>query len=88
MKVNHDLQVLLGYHKGKLAGNLHYTNPREDIAVLREGRIEVLSDSKPIKRTYIAINSSSLTGVNCHVLLDGHYIPKVCNEDIFIIMPI
>ncbi|KAI8442370.1 hypothetical protein MSG28_005892 [Choristoneura fumiferana] len=51
-------KVLLGYHKGELAGNLHYTNPREDVAGLREGRIEILTDNKPIKRTYIGINDT------------------------------
>ncbi|KAI8442374.1 hypothetical protein MSG28_005896 [Choristoneura fumiferana] len=73
-------KVLLGYHKGELAGNLHCSNPREDVEGLREGRIEILSDNKPIKRTYIAVNGLSITGINSHVLLDGHYKQKDLNK--------
>ncbi|XP_063548100.1 fatty acid synthase-like [Cydia strobilella] len=69
-------KVLLGYHTGRLAGNLHCERPRDDVEALREGRLKILTDHKPTARTYVAINGLSLTGVNSHILLHGHYKPK------------
>ncbi|XP_063367625.1 fatty acid synthase-like [Cydia amplana] len=69
-------KVLLGYHTGQLAGNLHCDQPRDDVAALREGRIQILRDHKPTARSYIAVNGLSVTGINSHVLLHGHYKPK------------
>ncbi|XP_063539371.1 fatty acid synthase-like [Cydia strobilella] len=69
-------KVLLGYHTGQLAGNLHCEQPRDDVAALREGRIQILRDHKPTARSYIAVNGLSVTGINSHVLLNGHYKPK------------
>ncbi|XP_063387646.1 fatty acid synthase-like [Cydia fagiglandana] len=69
-------KVLLGYHTGQLAGNLHCEQPRDDVAALREGRLQILRDHKPTARSYIAVNGLSVTGINSHVLLHGHYKPK------------
>ncbi|XP_059052885.1 fatty acid synthase-like [Achroia grisella] len=70
------MKVLLGYHTGKLAANLHYETPRDDIDAVREGRIRILSEHQPFDRTYVAINGISVTGVNAHVILHGRYKPK------------
>ncbi|XP_052738836.1 fatty acid synthase [Bicyclus anynana] len=69
-------KVLLGYHSGKLAGNLNCDSPRNDVAALRDGRMRILTDHHSFDRSYTAINSISLTGVNAHVLLYGHYKAK------------
>ncbi|KAJ0172967.1 hypothetical protein K1T71_011143 [Dendrolimus kikuchii] len=69
-------KVLLGYHRGELAGNLHLTTPRQDISALQEGKIRILDDHQRFQRTYAAVNAMSVTGVNAHVLLSGHYKPK------------
>ncbi|CAH2093765.1 unnamed protein product [Euphydryas editha] len=69
-------KVLLGYHTGKLAANLHCDVPRQDIAALRDGRMRVLTDHQEFGRKYIAVNGISVTGINTHVLLHGHYKPK------------
>ncbi|XP_041972222.1 fatty acid synthase-like [Aricia agestis] len=66
-------KVLLGYHFGKLAGNLHYNSPRQDVQAIREKRIEVLSDHKELSTAhYTAINGLSITGIGSHVLLKGY----------------
>lgn len=78
------LQVLLGYHRGELAGNLNCENPRNDVAAIKEGRIQVLNEHQPFRRTYAAVNGLSVTGVNAHVLLHGHYKPKVIQIIYFI----
>ncbi|KAJ8711410.1 hypothetical protein PYW07_008652 [Mythimna separata] len=73
-------KVLLGYHFGQLAANLHCENPRQDVVALREGRMRVISEHQPFNRSYVAVNGMSVTGVNSHVLLHGHYKPKDPNR--------
>ncbi|XP_047989655.1 fatty acid synthase-like [Leguminivora glycinivorella] len=68
-------KVLLGYHTGQLAGTLHCSQPREDVAALREDRIRILCDHRPTP-PYVAVNGLSVTGINSHVLMHGHYKPK------------
>ncbi|KAJ8713070.1 hypothetical protein PYW08_008374 [Mythimna loreyi] len=73
-------KVLLGYHKGQLAANLHCNNPRQDVVALREGRMRVVTEHQPFNRSYVAVNGMSVTGVNSHILLNGHYKPKDPNR--------
>ncbi|KOB69631.1 Uncharacterized protein OBRU01_16488, partial [Operophtera brumata] len=73
-------KVLLGYHRGELAGNLNCQTLRNDVAAIKEGRIQVLNEHQQFRRTYAAVNSLSVTGVNAHVLLHGHYKPKDLNR--------
>ncbi|KOB69710.1 Uncharacterized protein OBRU01_16429 [Operophtera brumata] len=73
-------KVLLGYHRGELAGNLNCETLRNDVAAIKEGRIQVLNEHQQFRRTYAAINSLSVTGINAHVLLHGHYKPKDLNR--------
>ncbi|XP_052738819.1 fatty acid synthase-like [Bicyclus anynana] len=69
-------KVLLGYHKGLLAGNLNCDSPRNDIAALRDGRMRILTDHQSFDRSYTAVNGLSISGINAHVLLNGHYKAK------------
>ncbi|XP_046964229.1 fatty acid synthase-like [Vanessa cardui] len=69
-------KVLLGYHTGKLAANLHCDSPRQDVTALRDGKIKIITDHQNFDRQYAAVNGMSVTGVNTHVLLHGHYKPK------------
>ncbi|XP_075983866.1 fatty acid synthase-like [Anticarsia gemmatalis] len=69
-------KVLLGYHTGQLAANLHCEQPRQDVKALRDGRMKIITEHQPFGRTYAAVNGMSVTGVNSHVLLHGHYKPK------------
>ncbi|XP_052738834.1 fatty acid synthase-like [Bicyclus anynana] len=66
-------KVLIGYHSGKLAGNLNCDSPRNDVAALRDGRMRILTDHHGFDRSYTAVHGISLTGVNAHVLLYGHH---------------
>ncbi|XP_041972480.1 fatty acid synthase-like isoform X2 [Aricia agestis] len=66
-------KVLLGYHHGKIAANLNYLTPRDDIPAIRDGRIQILSNhEKLIPTYYTAINSFSMTGEFGHILLQGY----------------
>ncbi|XP_052739228.1 fatty acid synthase [Bicyclus anynana] len=69
-------KVLLGYHYGKLAGNLNCNSPRNDVAALQDGRMRILTDHESFGRSYAAVNGLSISGINAHVLLNGHYKPK------------
>ncbi|XP_072934757.1 fatty acid synthase-like [Epargyreus clarus] len=69
-------KVLLGYHTGKLAANLHLDNERKDIACLREERIQLLKEHQPFHEGYAAVNGISITGTNAHVLLKSSFKKK------------
>ncbi|XP_075983865.1 fatty acid synthase-like [Anticarsia gemmatalis] len=73
-------KVLLGYHNGELAANLHCEQPLQEIEALRDGRMRVVTEHHRFGRSYAAVNGMSVTGVNSHVLLHGHYIPKDINR--------
>lgn len=38
----------------------------------------IVTEHQRFGRRYTAVNGMSVTGVNSHVLLHGHYKPKVC----------
>ncbi|KAG7303508.1 hypothetical protein JYU34_012033 [Plutella xylostella] len=69
-------KVLLGYQRGKLAGNLNCVNPRDDIEALRCGKMRIVTDTTHFNRSYVAVNNMSLFGMNVHALLNGHFKPK------------
>nr|XP_032526695.1 fatty acid synthase-like [Danaus plexippus plexippus] len=69
-------KVLLAYQNGKIAANLDCDSPRNDIEALRDGRIRIVTEHQSFGRNYTAINGLSITGVNSHILLSGHYKPK------------
>lgn len=69
-------KVLLGYHKGELAANLNCEEPQKGILALRDGRMRIVTEHQPFRRTYTAINGISTSGGNSHILLCGHYKPK------------
>ncbi|XP_041972224.1 fatty acid synthase-like [Aricia agestis] len=73
-------KVVLGYYYGKLAGNLNCETPRKDVSAIRDGRIQIVTEHTKIDRTYAAVNCLSITGINGHVLLHGHYKPKDLNR--------
>lgn len=67
----------MGYHNRKIAANINCESPRYDVAALREGRMEIVTEHKNFGNSYTAVNNFSLTGVNAHVLLNGCFKPKV-----------
>ncbi|XP_047538456.1 fatty acid synthase-like [Vanessa atalanta] len=73
-------KVLLAYNTGKVASNLHCDTPRQDINAIKEGRIQIVTEHRPMNPSYAAINSFSYTGVNAHVLLKGHNVQKDLNR--------
>ncbi|CAH0723013.1 unnamed protein product, partial [Brenthis ino] len=69
-------KVLLAYHTGKIAANLHCDSPRQDVAALRDGRMCIVTDHMDFNHSYTAVNGLSVTGINSHILLKGHYKQK------------
>ncbi|KAI5631688.1 acyl transferase domain-containing protein [Phthorimaea operculella] len=72
-------KICLAYHKGEMPGNLHYNKPL-DISPVQEGKVKILSENTPFERGLTAINTFTYTGLNCHALLKGHFIPKNLNR--------
>ncbi|KAJ8720397.1 hypothetical protein PYW07_012440 [Mythimna separata] len=70
------IKVCLAYHKGQLPANLHYKEPQNHIPAIKDGKIQVVTETTPFKRGYTAINSFSYSGINQHTLMKGHYKKK------------
>ncbi|XP_037873187.1 fatty acid synthase [Bombyx mori] len=68
-------KLCLAYHQGKLAPNLHYNEP-QDLAAIRDERVQVVTEPTPFSRGYTALNNFSYNGVDCHLLLKGHFKEK------------
>ncbi|KAI5631854.1 acyl transferase domain-containing protein [Phthorimaea operculella] len=68
-------KLCLAYNKGQLPGNLHYDDPLDTLAV-KSKKVEILTNNKCFNRGLAAINSFSHTGVDSHLVLKGHRIPK------------
>ncbi|GBP51796.1 Fatty acid synthase [Eumeta japonica] len=69
-------KVLLAYHSGQIAANLYYETPHDQVQAIREGKLQVVVENQTFSRTYAAVNSHSLGGLNCHTLLHGFYKSK------------
>ncbi|XP_037873188.1 fatty acid synthase [Bombyx mori] len=69
-------KLCLAYHQGKLAPNLHYNEP-QDLPAIRDGRVQVVTEPTPFSRGYTALNNFSYNGVDCHLLLKGHFKEKI-----------
>lgn len=70
-------KVLLAFERGKIAPNLHFTQPRPTIKALMEGRIKVCSETSDLKGNLVAINSFGFGGANAHALLSQHKKKKI-----------
>ncbi|KAJ2940724.1 hypothetical protein O0L34_g14835 [Tuta absoluta] len=75
------IKLCLAYHKGQLPGNLHCDDPIDTPAV-KSRKVEIVTNNKCFNRGLTAINSFSHTGVDSHLVLKGHNIPKNMNLDI------
>ncbi|KAJ2951438.1 hypothetical protein O0L34_g13591 [Tuta absoluta] len=65
------IKLCLAYHKGELAGNLHFDDPL-DTPAIKEGKVKVLTNNKCFNRGFTAVNSFSFTGTDSHLILKGH----------------
>ncbi|GBP64860.1 Fatty acid synthase [Eumeta japonica] len=66
-------KVLLAYNSGQIPANLYYETPHDQVQAICDGQIQVVVENQTFSRTYVAINSHSLSGINCHILLHGLY---------------
>ncbi|GBP51813.1 Fatty acid synthase [Eumeta japonica] len=69
-------KVLLAYHSGQIPANLYYETPHDQVQAICDGQIQVVVENQTFSRTYVAINSHSLSGINCHILLHGFHKKK------------
>ncbi|XP_026313533.1 fatty acid synthase-like [Hyposmocoma kahamanoa] len=72
-------KLCIAYGTGYLPPNLHYKIPREGVAALAEGRLEVVTEKTPWNSGMSGINSFGFGGANAHVLLKNVSKPKVNN---------
>ncbi|KOB70787.1 Fatty acid synthase, partial [Operophtera brumata] len=75
-------QICLAYQRGEIPANLHFNEPQNHITAVKEGKVKVVTENTPFNRSFTAVNNFSITGANFHVLLKGHYKPKVCKRSL------
>jgi fatty acid synthase, animal type len=63
------IKAVLAFQTGQIAPNLHFTQCRQDVPSLVEGRLKVVAELTPLQGPLIAINSFGFTGHNAHCLL-------------------
>ncbi|XP_059048171.1 fatty acid synthase-like [Achroia grisella] len=72
-------KMCIAYNTGLIPPNLHYETPREGVAALAEGRLQVVTEKQPWSRGMSGINSFGFGGANAHVLLKNIAPQKVNN---------
>ncbi|KOB68668.1 Uncharacterized protein OBRU01_18097, partial [Operophtera brumata] len=75
-------KICLAYQRGEIPANLHFNEPQNHITAVKEGKVKVVKENTPFNRSFTAVNNFSITGANFHVLLKGHFKPKVCKRSI------
>ena len=63
------VKICLAFQNGKIPPNINFSKPRPDIAGFAQGRLKVVTEIEDLNTPYIALNSFSLCGSNCHSLL-------------------
>lgn len=72
-------KMCIAYSTGYIPPNLHYNVPREGVAALAEGRLNVVTKKHPWNRGMSGINSFGFGGANAHTLLKNVAKAKVNN---------
>lgn len=72
-------KLCIAYSTGYIPPNLHYYTPREGVAALAEGRLQVITEKTPWQRGMTGISSFGFGGANAHVLLKNIARDKVNN---------
>jgi fatty acid synthase len=58
------IKAVLALETGKIAPNLNFTKPREDIEALQSGRLQVVTETQELEGSLIAVNSFGIGGTN------------------------
>ncbi|XP_039501306.1 fatty acid synthase isoform X1 [Drosophila santomea] len=72
------VKACFAFETGLIAPNINFTEVKQVIAPLAEGRLIVVKDVIPLPKPYIGINSFGFGGANAHALLKGY--PKSKNN--------
>ncbi|CAK1589941.1 unnamed protein product [Parnassius mnemosyne] len=72
-------KLCIAYSTGYMPPNLNYETPREGVAALAEGRLQVVTEKQPWNRGMTGVNSFGFGGANAHVLLKNVARDKVNN---------
>ncbi|CAG9791214.1 unnamed protein product [Diatraea saccharalis] len=62
-------KMCIAYGTGLIPPNLNYSKPRDGVAALAEGRLQVVTEKTPWNKGMSGINSFGFGGANAHVLL-------------------
>ncbi|XP_070073185.1 fatty acid synthase-like isoform X3 [Drosophila takahashii] len=66
------VKACFAFESGLIAPNINFTEVKQVIAPLAEGRLIVVKDVTPLPKPFIGINSFGFGGANAHALLKGY----------------
>ncbi|XP_016956349.1 fatty acid synthase isoform X1 [Drosophila biarmipes] len=66
------IKACFAFESGLIAPNINFTEVKQVILPLAEGRLIVVKDVTPLPNPYIGINSFGFGGANAHALLKGY----------------
>ncbi len=58
------VKSIFALETGKIAPNINFAKPREDIEALQSGRIQVVTETRELDGSLIAVNSFGIGGTN------------------------
>ncbi|XP_077491712.1 fatty acid synthase-like [Amblyomma americanum] len=70
-------KVILAMETGMIAGNLHFKEPHPNITALRDGSLEVVTETTPFPGGLIGVHSCGVGGTNVHAILESNPGPHV-----------
>ncbi|XP_059048240.1 fatty acid synthase-like [Achroia grisella] len=72
-------KMCIAYSTGLIPPNLNYKAPRDGVAALAEGRLQVITEKQPWNRGMSGISSFGFGGANAHILLQNIASEKINN---------
>lgn len=66
------IKVLLAFNNGCVPPNINFTEARQSIKGITEGRLKVVLETTPLNKPYAATNCFGFGGANVHVLFKMH----------------
>lgn len=70
------VKIVLAMENQEIPPTLHYSSPNPKVPALRDGRLQVVSESLPWKGQYAAVNAVGIGGHNAQALLKAYEKPK------------
>lgn len=62
------IKSILSFQNGMIPPNINFSELKPEIPALKDGRLRVVSETQPLRKPYIGVNSFGFGGANAHAL--------------------